>query len=117
MEKSGFNEYVSGITSYFIQVKMVLFFNNMENFRYYGYSLLNYHEFLSNHGSFRLFRFKSELDKFPLQKPKLQLLQSAPVSIILDVGESDEENQPLIKKNREASSNISRLIRYDGLNH
>ena len=71
----------------------------------------------TNHRSFRLFHFKSEVARFLLQKPKLQVLQSVPVGVILDVGESDEEDQPPIKKKREAASNVSRLTRYDGFNH
>ena len=71
----------------------------------------------TNRRSFRLLHFKSEVARYLLQKPKLQMLQSVPFGIILDVGESDEENQPPIKKKREAAFNVSRLTRYDGFNH
>ena len=71
----------------------------------------------TNHRSFRLFHFKSEVARFPLQKTKLQVLQSVLVGVILGVDESDEENQPSIQKKREAASSVSTLTRYDGFNH
>ena len=71
----------------------------------------------TNHRSFRLFHFKFEVARFLLQKPMLQVLQSVPVGVILDVSESDEENQLPIKEKCEAASNVSRLTRYDGFNH
>ena len=64
----------------------------------------------TNDRSFRLYHFEFEVAIFLVQKRKLHLLQSAPVGVILDVGESDAENEPPVKKKREATSNVSRLI-------
>ncbi|CAF3005845.1 unnamed protein product [Rotaria sp. Silwood2] len=48
----------------------------------------------TSHGSFRLFHFKSEIVKFLLRKPKIQLLPTATVNSALDVHQNDDANEP-----------------------
>ncbi|CAF2857121.1 unnamed protein product [Rotaria sp. Silwood2] len=71
----------------------------------------------ASHGKFRLFHFKSEIAKFLLTKPNLQILPTTTVSSSIDVYQSDEENEPPTKKLREARSSVTDVARYDNSNH
>ncbi|CAF4965160.1 unnamed protein product, partial [Rotaria sp. Silwood1] len=65
----------------------------------------------ASHGKFRLFHFKSEIAKFLLTKPNLQILPTATGSSSIDVYQNDEENEPPTKKLREARSSVTDVIR------
>jgi hypothetical protein len=52
----------------------------------------------TSHGKFRLFHFKSEIAKFLLTKPNIQIFQTAAISSSINVYQSDEENEPPTKK-------------------
>ena len=71
----------------------------------------------TSHGKFRLFHFKSEIAKFLLTKPNIQICPTATVSSSIDVHQSGEENEPPTKKLREARSTVTNVIRYDNSNH
>ncbi|CAM2704456.1 unnamed protein product [Rotaria socialis] len=71
----------------------------------------------ASHGKFRLFHFKSEIAKFLLTKPNLQIFSTTTVSSSIDVYQSDEENEPPTKTLREARSSVTDVTQYDNSNH
>jgi hypothetical protein len=60
---------------------------------------------------------KSEITEVLLQKPKLQQWQLSAASSSSEDNASDEENKPPAKKICDRSSNVSKVVRYDGFNH
>ncbi|CAF3821553.1 unnamed protein product [Rotaria sordida] len=69
------------------------------------------------HGKFRLFHFKSEIAKFLLTKPNIQIFPTAAINSSVNVYQSDEENEPPTKKLREARSSVIDVVRYDSSDH
>ena len=72
---------------------------------------------MTSSGAFRLFHFKSEIAKILLSKPKFQMSKLGEVSSPSEDDDSDEENEPPMKKICERSSNVPKVLRYDGFNH
>ena len=70
----------------------------------------------TSHGKFRLIHFKSEIAKFLLTKPNIQIFPTATVSSSIDVHQSDEENELPTKKSHETGSTVTNVIRYDNFN-
>ncbi|CAF1531931.1 unnamed protein product [Adineta ricciae] len=71
----------------------------------------------STHGIFRHFHFKSEIARILLRKPLLSHLQPAPVGSIPQEVDSEEENEPPMKKFRELALSLPNVLRYDGTDH
>ena len=71
----------------------------------------------TSHGKFRLFHFKSEIAKFLLTKPNIQIFPTAAISSSINVYQSDEENEPPTKKLREVRSSVTDVVRYDNADH
>ncbi|CAF0735875.1 unnamed protein product [Adineta steineri] len=71
----------------------------------------------TSHGKLRLFHFKSEVAKFLLTKPNIQIFSTAGIRSSINVYQSDEENEPLMKKLREDRPSVIYAARYDSTGH